>query len=397
MRKWLPALVGIVVIVVLVVWWRGQQAQNGAQGGRGPGGDMRDMPVPVTVTQVQREDVPIWLDGIGTVQAYNSVTIRPRVDGELMSLSFTEGQQVEAGALLAQIDPRAYRADLDQQIALQAQAEAQLASAQGDLTRYEELVKKGYVSRQQLETQRHTVAEAKAAVKSAAAAVQNARVQLGYTTIRSPIDGIAGIRQVDVGNLVQASSSTGLVVITQVQPISVIFTLPEQALAQVHAAQEAEGQVQVVALDRDNQSPIANGELAAVDNQIDETTGTIKLKATFANTDRRLWPGQFVNVRAKVGTATQALVIPTVAVQRGPDGAFVYAVRDDQTVTARKIETTATDDGRSIVTSGLDEGQTIVTDGQYRLKEGAKIVVGKPEEPPKAQRQAPSERSNGNP
>lgn len=397
MRKWLPALVGIVVIVVLVVWWRGQQAQNGAQGGRGPGGDMRDMPVPVTVTQVQREDVPIWLDGIGTVQAYNSVTIRPRVDGELMSLSFTEGQQVEAGALLAQIDPRAYRADLDQQIALQAQAEAQLASAQGDLTRYEELVKKGYVSRQQLETQRHTVAEAKAAVKSAAAAVQNARVQLGYTTIRSPIDGIAGIRQVDVGNLVQASSSTGLVVITQVQPISVIFTLPEQALAQVHAAQEAEGQVQVVALDRDNQSPIANGELAAVDNQIDETTGTIKLKATFANTDRRLWPGQFVNVRAKVGTATQALVIPTVAVQRGPDGAFVYAVRDDQTVTARKIETTATDDGRSIVTSGLDEGQTIVTDGQYRLKEGAKIVVGKPEEPPKAQQQAPSERSNGNP
>lgn len=397
MRKWLPALVGIVVIVVLVVWWRGQQAQNGAQGGRGPGGDMRDMPVPVTVTQVQREDVPIWLDGIGTVQAYNSVTIRPRVDGELMSLSFTEGQQVEAGALLAQIDPRAYRADLDQQIALQAQAEAQLASAQGDLTRYEELVKKGYVSRQQLETQRHTVAEAKAAVKSAAAAVQNARVQLGYTTIRSPIDGIAGIRQVDVGNLVQASSSTGLVVITQVQPISVIFTLPEQALAQVHAAQEAEGQVQVVALDRDNQSPIATGELAAVDNQIDETTGTIKLKATFANTDRRLWPGQFVNVRAKVGTATQALVIPTVAVQRGPDGAFVYAVRDDQTVTARKIETTATDDGRSIVTNGLDEGQTIVTDGQYRLKEGAKIVVGKPEEPPKAQRQAPSERSNGNP
>lgn len=358
---------GAVAVLGWLLFFKSAPLPGGNGGRRGAGAEG---PVPVRLAPVERRDVPIYLDGLGTVQAYNTVTVRPQVDGQLVSIAFREGQEVKAGELLAQIDPRSFQAQLDQALAKKAQDAAQLATARRDLDRYQGLVGDGYVSKQQLDTQRQTVAQLEATVQADEAAAQNARIALGYTRVQSPIDGVTGLRLVDVGNLVTANANTGLVVVTQLRPISIVFTLPEQMLADIR---QAGGRgLAVIALDRENQHALASGTLAVVDNQIDQTTGTIRLKATFANEDRALWPGQFVNVRLLVRTEQGGLVIPSAAVQRGPDGDFVFVARGD-TAEKRSVSVTRTEGGVALVAQGLADGDRVVTDGQYRLQPGSKL------------------------
>lgn len=355
-----------------------------AKGGRHGG---LDGPIPVLLADVARHDVPIYLDGLGTVQAFNTVTVRPQVSGQLVSVAFTEGQTVKAGDLLAQIDPRGFEAQLQQAQAQKSQNQALLNTAKRDLQRFSELVGDGYVSKQQLDTQAQTVAQLDATVRANEAAVQNARVSLGYTRITAPIAGVTGLRLVDAGNIVEPGSATGLVVVTQVTPISVVFTLPEQSLAEIRAA-GGKG-VSVLAYDRDNARQIASGELTVVDNQIDQTTGTIRLKATFANSDRALWPGQFVNVRLLARTEKNGLVIPASAVQRGPAGDFVYVEKQgdkgERIADKRDISVARSENGSALIAKGLNDGDRIVVEGQYRLQPGAKIrLADDPVPDPKA-------------
>lgn len=374
----------------------GPSGQNGPSGRSGKTGRRGgfDGPIPVLLAEVARRDVPIYLDGLGSVQAFNTVTVRPQVSGQLMSVAFSEGQTVKAGDLLAQIDPRSFEAQLQQVEAQKAQNEAQLNTARRDLQRFNELVGDGYVSKQQLDTQRQTVAQLEATVRANEAAVRNARVSLGFTRITAPIAGVTGLRLVDAGNIVEPGATTGLVVVTQVTPISVVFTLPEQSLAEIRAAGGPSGGaektgVTVLAYDRDNAKQIASGELTVVDNQIDATTGTIRLKATFANQDRALWPGQFVNMRLLVRTEKNGLVIPASAVQRGPNGDFVYVEkRDDQggrIADKRDISVARSENGTALIAKGLNDGDRIVVEGQYRLQPGAKIRLAEDPAPdPKA-------------
>lgn len=327
--------------------------------------------VPVTVSAVSRQDVPVYLDGLGTVQAFNTVTVRAQVGGQLVKVPFKEGDEVKAGDLLAEVDPRTYQATLDQALAKKAQDEASLTSARLDLKRFQDLLPEGYVTSQQVDQQKALVAQDEAAVKGDDAAIENDRVQLSYTTIKAPIAGVLGIRQVDVGNLVTANDTTGIVVVTQIRPISVVFTLPEQALTAIRQADTQA--LAVIAVNRDNQSEVARGSLSAFDNQIDVSTGTIKLKASFPNDDRQLWPGQFINVRLLVSTRHGGMTIPAQAVQRGPAGSFVYVARPDQTVEMRPVKVAQTEDGLALVDEGLQADERVVVDGQYRLEPGSKI------------------------
>jgi membrane fusion protein, multidrug efflux system len=330
--------------------------------------------VPVTAALARRQDVPVYLQGLGTVQAYNAVTIRPQVDGQLRQLAFKEGQDVRTGDLLAQIDPRQYQAALDQAIAKKGQDEALLANAKNDLRRYTGLAEKNYVARQQLDQTRAQVNQLTAAVQGDEAAVENARVQLGYTSIRSPIDGRAGIRNVDVGNILHASDPGGIVIITQVHPISLLFTLPEEELPRVLEGMN-KGRLNVEASSRDGKKLLDEGMLNLVDNQIDQTTGTVRLKATMPNKSGLLWPGQFVNARLRVQTLPQVVTIPSEAVQRGPDGPFAYVVKDDGTVEARKLSLTVVSEGTAAIESGISEGEKVVTAGQYRLQPGSRVEM----------------------
>lgn len=336
-------------------------------------------PVPVSVADVKQQDVPIYLDGLGTVQAFNSATIRAQVSGQLMAVPFKEGDEVKAGSVIARVDPRSFQAQLDEALAKKGQDEASLGSAQLDMKRYMDLLPDGYVSGQQVDQQRATVKQLEAQVTSDEAAIENARVSLSFCTITAPFDGVLGIRQVDVGNLVSAADATGIAVMTQIRPIAVTFTLPEQVLQSIQAAGAAQsasvGALTAIALSRDNQAELARGRVMAIDNQIDQTTGTIKLKASFSNQSRSLWPGEFVNMRLLVSTRHDGLVVPSVAVQRGPEGAFVYLTKDNQTVQMRAVKVAQTEDGLSLIDAGLQAGDRVVTDGQYRLQEGSKIVL----------------------
>ncbi|GAP65320.1 RND family efflux transporter, MFP subunit [Mizugakiibacter sediminis] len=368
------ALIAAGVVVAGLIGWRMIQH-------RSPRGEANaDAPVPVTVVPVERRDVPVYLDALGTVQALNTVTVRPQVGGQLQALGFKEGQEVRRGDVIAQIDPRTYQAALDQAQAKQKQDEAQLVAARSTLKRYEDLIKQNFVAAQDLENQRQTVRQLEATVAADAANVDSARVQLGYTRVTAPIDGLAGIRQVDVGNLVQPSDAGGIVVLTQVRPISVIFTLPEQDLDLVRAGGDG---LAVQALNRADNRPVASGVLKVVDNQIDTATGTFKLKAEFPNADGRLWPGQFVNVRLRVDTVKGGLVVPAQAVQRGPDGSYVYLLQPDSTVLMQPVQVGGeAGDGALLVTSGVKAGDRVVTEGQFRLKPGAKVLALAPGQTP---------------
>jgi multidrug efflux system membrane fusion protein len=328
--------------------------------------------VPVTAGVVTARDVPLTLVGIGTVQAYNTVTMRARVDGELMNVAFTEGQDVKKGDILAQIDPRPYQAALDNATATLAKDQAALNNARRDLARYQGTAAKGYSSKQQLDTQASSVDSLAAMVQADIANAENARVQLGYTTITSPLDGVTGIRLVDQGNLVHASDATGLVVITQLQPISAIFTLPQSELPQIAAA-GGKGMLAVTALDADGATELGQGTLTLIDNQIDPATGSIKLKASFPNDKRTLWPGQFINVRLRIGEVHDGLTVESRVIQRGPKGFFAFVIKPDNTVEMRPVETGQEDRGQILVTKGLSAGERVVIDGQLRLQPGSVV------------------------
>ncbi|HYZ31270.1 MAG TPA: efflux RND transporter periplasmic adaptor subunit, partial [Crenalkalicoccus sp.] len=360
-------------------WWWGRQAATPAAeraagaGRRGGGG----APVPVTVSAAQRQDVPITLDAIGTVQALNTITVRAQVDGQLVEVAFTEGQEVKAGDLLARIDQRTYQAALDQATAKKAQDEAMLANARLDLQRYTTLARSDGVSRQQADTQRATVAQNEAQVAADQAAIDNARALLSYTTIGAPIAGRLGLRLVDPGNLVRATDATGIVTITQVQPMGVVFTLPQQDLGRVLDALRR-GPVPVTAVQQSASGPVSSGTLLTLDNQVDPTTGTIKLKASFPNEDRRLWPGAFVTVHLQVDTVKDATTIPLVAVQRGPDGAYAFLLRPDRTVEQRPLTLGPLTEQAAVVTKGLAVGDQVVTSGALRLSPGAQVALAGP-------------------
>jgi multidrug efflux system membrane fusion protein len=339
-----------------------------------------DAPIPVTAIAVAARDVPIYLDGIGTVQASANVTIKPQIDGQLIAVNFTEGQEVEAGTVLAQIDPRYYQAALDQALAKKAQDEANLANARIDLARYAKLAANAYTSAQQADTQRATVGQLVAQVAGDQAQIDTARVNLSFTNIVSPVAGRVGIRLVDRGNIVHAGDTTGICVIATLRPIYVMFTLPQQNLPLAARAMKA-GHAEVLALPQDNDRALSTanlidrGELLVIDNQVDSATGTIKLKASFPNRDLVLWPGGFVNVKLKVETLSNALTIPPAAVQRGPSGLYVFVVQADGTAKRRTVTITHQDLDTAIVATGLEAGENVVTDGTSRLSDGTKVVV----------------------
>jgi multidrug efflux system membrane fusion protein len=382
MRKmrWFFLLIGAVFVGGVWFYFNHQKntanpaaapGNNASQTGRrGPGG-----PVPVVTGLVQKRDVPIYLDGIGTVQAYNTVTVHPQVSGTLTTVAFKEGQDVKKGDLIAVIDPRPYQAALDGAVAKKNQDIAQLNNAKVLLDRDTDLFKKGVLDHQTYDTQRFMVDQLDATVKADQAAIDNAQTQLSYTQITAPFDARCGIRQVDQGNLVSPSSS--LVVLTQLKPISVIFTLPQQNLIEINEA-SSHGALNVMALDSSQSKALAEGTLAVVDNEIDTTTGTIKLKANFPNEDLKLWPGQFVNTRLLVLTQKDGLVVPASVVQRGPNGTFAYVITPKNTAEMRPVEVGQIDGGQALINSGLQDGERVVVDGQYKLQPGALVQVTNP-------------------
>ena len=318
--------------------------------------------------------MPVYLDGVGTARALNTVTVRAQVDGKLLNISFTEGQDVPKGYVLAKIDPTLYQAQYDQVVAKKAQDEATLANARLDLDRYTRLAATNAINKQQLDTQKALVNQLEAQVKSDQAAIENARAILSYTDVVAPIAGRTGIRLIDEGNLVKAADTTGIVVITQLQPISVFFSLPQQVLPELNKGL-AEGQLTVDALAADGKTVLDAGRVVVVDNQVDPTTGTVKIKGEFPNARLQLWPGQFVNIQLLIDTLRQVVVVPTAAVQRGPNGTFVYVVKDDSTVGVRPVTLTKQDDREAVIGSGLRTGERVVTTGFGRLTEGTKVAV----------------------
>ena len=372
-RSIATALVALVVVGVAAAYWWQPERQQQQRFGRGfRGGE--DGPVPVIAAATSRADVPVYLDGVGTTRALNTVTVRPQVDGRLASINFTEGQNVTRGYVLAHIDPVTYQAAYDQAVAKKAQDEATLANARIDLDRYNRLVATNSIARQQLDTQKAMVAQLEAQVKLDQAQIDNAKAILDYTTIIAPIEGRTGIRLVDQGNYVRAFDATGIVVITQIQPISVLFTLPQQQLGEVNRA-SATRTLPVEVLGVDNKTIIERGELKVVDNQVDQTTGTIKLKAEFPNREHQLWPGQFVNVRLLINTLDKVVVAPTAAVQRGPNGTFVYVVQPDSKVAIRPVTVSQQDENQSVIARGLQADERVVTTGFARLTAGAEVTV----------------------
>ncbi|GAA0711603.1 efflux RND transporter periplasmic adaptor subunit [Dokdonella soli] len=372
MSRWKLALAVVAVVILAILGWRLLQQAPQAGGGK-PGGAGTDTPIPVTVVPAATQDVPVYLTALGTVQALNTVTVNAQVSGQLKAIHFAEGQEIRQGDLIAEIDPRTFQAALEQAEAKKKQDAAQLVASRSTLARFEELMKRNFVSGQDLENQRQTVRQQEALVAADEAAASNARTQLGYTRIVAPITGVAGIRQIDVGNLVQANGGTGIVVLTQVHPINVIFTLPQQNLGDVRTANS--DPLPVTALNRADSHAIAQGVLKVIDNTIDTQTGTFKLKSEFSNEKSELWPGQFVNVKLQTKTVHGGLVIPVQAVQRGPDSSYVYLLQGDSTVAMQTIETGGdAGDGGMLVASGLKAGDKVVTEGQFRLKPGAKVL-----------------------
>jgi membrane fusion protein, multidrug efflux system len=331
--------------------------------------------IPVVAANVERGDVPIYLYGVGTVIAYNTVVVRSQIQGQITQINFKEGQGVRAGDQLALIDPTPYQAQVDQMIAARDRDQAQLGIAQDNLDRYTKLLDKGWATQQLADTQKAQVAQLQNAVKGDDALIQAAKVQLDYAKLVSPIEGVTGIRQVDVGNIIHPTDPNGLVVVTEIAPISVIFTLPETDLSNIQQ-QMAKGSMTVLAYSQDNSSKLGEGALGLIDNEILQTTGTIRLKADFPNKNHLLWPGELINVRLLLQTEHDGLTIAASAVQQGPNGAYVYVIGADGSVQMRPVVATyQIGDNRVLVTSGLSGGETVVTDGQYRLQPGSHVQI----------------------
>jgi multidrug efflux system membrane fusion protein len=355
-----------------------KQAQQNRPGFRRGGGNPNDT-VPVLASAARLADVPVYLDGVGTAKALNTVLVRPQVDGKLMRIMFTEGQEVTEGSVIAKIDPTIYQAQYDVAVAKKAQDEAQLANAKLDLERYTKLAATNAVQKQQVDTQKALVDQLTAQTQSDQASINNAKATLDYTDVVAPLTGLTGIRQVDEGNIVHASDTTGIVTITQIKPIAVLFNLPQQNLPEVNKGMAA-GTLPVQAMGGDGTSVVDTGKVTVINNQVDPTTGTVQLKAEFPNSTVQLWPGQFINVRVLIDTLRQVVVVPTAAVQRGPDGTFVYVINEDATVAMRPITVSKQDDLQAVVASGVQASERVVTTGFGRLADGSKVVAASAEE-----------------
>lgn len=381
-RWWL--WIAVLGVLAVGIWYyrgthstseAGAKGAPGSYGKGGPGDFGMFGPVPVVVATAQRGDLPVYLVGLGSVTAFNTVTVRSRVDGQIVKVNFTEGQFVNEGDALMEIDPRPYQVMLEQAEGQLAKDQAQLRDVQVNFERYTTLYNEGVVPKQQVDTQQAQVGQFQGSIKADQATIDNAKLQLVYARITAPISGRVGLRLVDIGNIVHATDTTGLLVITQLQPISVIFTLPQDQLQQVLVKIRGGGVLPVQAFDRDDVTKIADGKLATIDNQIDPTTGTYKLKAIFSNDNNVLFPNQFVNVHMLVDTKRNVVVVPTAAIQRGPQGTYVYVVSGGDTVNIRMV-TVAQTSGNSIgVSSGLNAGDVVVIDGQDKLQDKSKVIA----------------------
>jgi len=366
-------LLAILIAAGVFGWQRfhGQHATP-AQTAQNAAASQRNAGVPVSVAQVEKADFPMLLTGLGTVQGFNTVVVRTRVDGQIQQITFKEGDVVQQGDLLAQIDPRPFQAALDQAKAKKQQDEANRANAQLDLQRYTKLGE--FATRQQTDTQRSTVAQLTAQIAADDAAIANAQTQLDYTSVRAPISGVAGLRQVDVGNIVNASTQTGIVTIAQIEPIAVIFTAPEEQLPAINGEQNKQA-LKVTALTTDGKKTLSEGTLAVVNNQVDTSSGTIRLKAVFDNRNHALWPGQSVSTRLLVTTIKDATVVPDEAVQHGVEGLYAYAVNADNKAELRKLKIAQSVDGRSLVEQGLSPGERVIVGGQYKVQPGSPVTT----------------------
>jgi multidrug efflux system membrane fusion protein len=330
--------------------------------------------IPVAPGAAEAKDVPLFISGIGTVQAFNTVSVRSRVDGQITKVFFTEGEDVKAGEPLFQIDPRPFQAALDQAQAARERDQAQLEGAQRNLDRYAKLVVPGYQTRQSYEDQQATVAQLKASVKADEVQIESAKLNLDYALITAPIDGRTGQRLVDIGNFIQSNQNTSLVTITQLKPIFVGFTVPQESLDSIRQNQ-AKQPLDVVAYGQDDKTVLSKGKLTLIDNQVDVATGTIRLKATFENADERLWPGEFVNARLILSVVQNAVTVPAQTVMQGPNGPYLYVIKPDDTVEHRDVKVETTQDDLAVIAQGLSAGERVVVDGQYRLTDGAKVKI----------------------
>jgi membrane fusion protein, multidrug efflux system len=367
LRRAISAAAVLFVAAAIAAWWYGSGSQPPAARAQ-----TAAPAIPVTAGTVVAKDVPVFLNGIGTVQAYNMVSVKTRVDGQIVKVDFKEGEEVKEGDPLFQIDPRPYQASLEQAQAAKQKDEAQLAGAKLDLERYSKLLGTGYQTRQSYDQQTATVAQLQAALKGDQAQIDNAQLNLGYADIRSPINGRLGARLVDKGNLVHANDNTALVTITELKPIFVSFTLPQDTLDELRQEQQKSPLV-VRAYTGDGNTLLSEGRLTLIDNSIDQTTGTIHLKARFDNLDERLWPGQFVSLRVILRVRPNVATVPSETIEAGPNGSYAYIIKPDNTVERRAVEVASVQDGIAVVTKGLTLGERVVVDGQFRLTEGAHV------------------------
>jgi membrane fusion protein, multidrug efflux system len=362
---WVAGIVIVVGALAAAAWHRARTTSGRTDGA--------SRAVPVVVASAETQDVPIFLSAPGTVQAWNTVSVRSQVDGKLWTVDFVEGQQVRQGDILAEIDGRALKATMDQAIAKKGEDQAQLAMAQKDLDRYQVLLQRQAIPQEQFDQQQAKVDQLNATVSADQAAIDGAEVQLSYATIAAPIGGRVGIRQVDPGNIIHANDTNPLTVLTLVKPAAVIFSLPQSKLSDAHEAM-LRGPLSTIALDQDGKKTLAQGEVLLIDNQIDQSTSTVRLKARFANDDERLWPGEFVRVRAQVDIRRNAVTIPSPALQRGPQGFYVWVVQPTNTAEPRDVDAMPVDENLTIVTKGLSPGDRVVVDGQSRLESGAPVA-----------------------
>ena len=372
-RRRLVWLAGLVVLIGLVVWVIHHRLTS--QAAQPSFAALMGGPLPVSVDKVSTADVPVVVDALGTVTPLSTVTVRPQVTGPIVRIAFKEGQMIEKGGLLAQVDPRPYQAALDQAIAQLGRDQAALAGARTDLVRYKQLLAQNSVAQQTYSDELATVHQNEAAVEADKAAIETARLNLSYTRITSPVSGLVGLRQVDLGNLVQQNQTTPIVTVTQMRPMSVLFTVPENDLSQILERAGGERKLAVEAWDQRSQHLIATGTLASVDNQINISTGTLQLRALFDNSDSKLFPNEFVNVKLVLDTLKNQIVVPGAAVQNGPSSNFVYVVKPDHTVSMRAVMTGPTDGNDIAILKGLTRGETVVTDGADQLRDGAKVLL----------------------